>query len=379
MLTRQRAGVARSQTSTRAGVLAYAQTPDSPQAPVLRPSSRASSVTVLTYGNLRPCSRLSDAGFAAYGEMDQDPDEQGDPLSGMDVIVRNAGLSIDVPVDAIERPASAMERPASAMERPSSAMERPASAMTGMQPYWVLPTTALSVAPPTISVPTSSVAHTRPAGVSRTSGGQYLGLNYHKSYKGPGPQPPGYLPVGANYEEDSDKRQEKTMQLLRRARHTGANSEQETEIANHQQETGSWLDGPQDPVRSPAEQRRVGNTRPVCRLRWTPTVPHYLNNLQRYALTSGCTKFCPGRRFVDFVCRSDAYLLSDKQRQADERFYPKSNKLHFSRTSKAAEPGAFEPYIMQVGYNFFSKDQVPNLNLKLNPNSLVCTRSCPDT
>ena len=350
MLTRQRAGVARSQTSTRAGVHAYAQTPDSPQAPGLRPSSRAS--TVLTYGNLRPCSRLSDAGSAAYGEMDQDPDEQGDPLSGMDGIVRNADL-IHVPVDAIERPVSAMERPV--------------SAMTGMQPYWVRPTSALSAAPPTISVPTSSVAHTRPAGVSRTSGGKYLGLNYHK---GPGP------PTGANYEED--QRQEKTRQLRARLTsvnklNTGANCEQETpnyeqETPNCEQEAGSWLDGPRGLMRSssPAKQWSEGNTRPVGRLRWTPTEPHYLNNLQRYALTSGCTKFCPGRRFVDFVCRSDAYLLSDQQRQADERFYPKSNKLHFSRTSKATEPGAFEPYIMQV--IFFSKVQVPNLNLKLNPN-----------
>ena len=172
MLTRQRAGVARSQTSTRAGVHAYAQTPDSPQVPGLRPSSRAS--TVLTYGNLRPCSRLSDSGSAAYGEMDQDPDEQGDPLSGMDGIVRKG---IHLPVDAIERPASAIERLASAMEKPASAIERPVSAMTGMQPHWVRPTSALSAAPPTISVPTSSVAHTRPAGVSRTSGGKYLGLN----------------------------------------------------------------------------------------------------------------------------------------------------------------------------------------------------------
>jgi len=154
MLTRQRAGVARSQTSTRAGVHAYAQTPDSPQG--LRPSSRAS--TVVTYGNLRPSSRLSDAGSSAYLEMGQDPDAQGDPLSGMDVIVPrgNAGLSIDEAEDAIERPASAKERPA--------------SAMTGMQPYWARPTSALSCAPPNISVPTSSVAHSRPAGVSRTSG-----------------------------------------------------------------------------------------------------------------------------------------------------------------------------------------------------------------
>ena len=143
----------------------------------------------------------------------------------------------------------------------------------------------------------------------------------------------------------------------------------------------------------------------ACVCRWAPTKPNYLNQLQRYALTSGCTKvrvcarvtegvpinntlsllttssmpfyvcvsvcvsvcaracvyvsvrhtnthththththtqFCPGRRFVDFVSRSDAYLLSDQQRQADERFYPKSNKVRVRVAAAAVRGGGGE-------------------------------------
>ena len=54
------------------------------------------------------------------------------------------------------------------------------------------------------------------------------------------------------------------------------------------------------------------------------------------------TQFCPGRRFVDFVSRSDAYLLSDQQRQADERFYPKSNKVRVRVAAAAVRGGGGE-------------------------------------
>jgi len=268
MMSRGRASVSRVQTSSRAGAQAYSETPD--PAHGLRPSSRASTMAS-TYGNLRPSSRLSD-----FGDYGPGPD---------------AGLRIDVDNLESQRPASAM------------------SLRSDLQPatvQWARPQSAQDTAPPSITIPSNSMAHSRPAGVSRTTGGTHLGLNFHK----------------------------------RPGQHAG----------DYEQEKQRWQAGEWGTVRSPAEQWDEGSTRPLGRLRWAPTKPNYLNQLQRYALTSGCTKFCPGRRFVDFVSRSDAYLLSDQQRQADERFYPKSNKLHFSRTSRATEPGSFEPYIMQVVY-----------------------------
>ena len=41
-------------------------------------------------------------------------------------------------------------------------------------------------------------------------------------------------------------------------------------------------------------------------------------------------------------------VLAGHQRQVDEKFHPKTNSFHFSRTSRACEPGPFAPYLMQV-------------------------------
>ncbi|EKX46057.1 hypothetical protein GUITHDRAFT_108093 [Guillardia theta CCMP2712] len=80
-------------------------------------------------------------------------------------------------------------------------------------------------------------------------------------------------------------------------------------------------------------------------LRFVPTRPTYLLNLQKYSMVTGCTKHVPGRRFVDFMSRNDSGLMARRQMLEDVG----APQTHFANTTKCIYPASI-PFKMQVRY-----------------------------
>eukprot|EP00960_Hanusia_phi_P045184 757080-Hanusia_phi.AAC.3 len=93
-------------------------------------------------------------------------------------------------------------------------------------------------------------------------------------------------------------------------------------------------------------------------LRFVPTRPMFLLNLQKYSMVAGCTKVTPvsgrvvgltheqhvpGRRFVDFVSKNDSSLRAQKQMLEDAG----APQTYFAGTTKCIYPLS-EPFKMQV-------------------------------